>query len=272
MNRCVGRPVSHDTAVYEEKQIGAGGDTVTDKVAVREEMHTSRVIGYIRVSTQGQVEDGISLDAQEAKVRAWADLNGAAEVVIHRDEGISGKRASNRPGLQAALKAADRWDALVVYSLSRLSSSTKETLAISEALQKQGADLVSLSEKIDTTSASGKMVFRMLAVLSEFERDQISDRTKAALQYKRKNGEKTGGDTPFGYRSRKGRLYPHPEEQKGIILILDCHGAGHSYRAICRVLEAQGVHRKHGSRAWHPQSVASIVKRETALETAKIQG
>ena len=227
-----------------------------------------RAIGYIRVSTQGQAEDGVSMDAQEAKVRAWAELNGGAEVVIFRDEGISGSRADNREGLQAALGAVDRGDALVVYSLSRLSRSTKETLAISEALQKQGADLVSLSEKIDTTTAAGKMVFRMLAVLSEFERDQISDRTKAALQYKKQNGEKTGGDVPFGYRARSGKLYAHAGEQRALRLILDLHGKGTSLRGICRTLEAQGVTRKHGSRSWHPQTVADILKRETSLKAA----
>ena len=227
-----------------------------------------RAIGYIRVSTQGQAEDGVSMDAQEAKVRAWAELNGGAEVVIFRDEGISGSRSDNREGLQAALGAVDRGDALVVYSLSRLSRSTKETLAISEALQKQGADLVSLSEKIDTTTAAGKMVFRMLAVLSEFERDQISDRTKAALQYKKQNGEKTGGDVPFGYRARSGKLYAHAGEQGALRLILDLHGKGTSLRGICRILEAQGVTRKHGSRSWHPQTVADILKRETSLKAA----
>lgn len=227
-----------------------------------------RAIGYIRVSTQGQAEDGVSMDAQEAKVRAWAELNGGAEVVIFRDEGISGSRSDNREGLQAALGAVDRGDALVVYSLSRLSRSTKETLAISEALQKQGADLVSLSEKIDTTTAAGKMVFRMLAVLSEFERDQISDRTKAALQYKKQNGEKTGGDVPFGYRARSGKLYAHAGEQRALRLILDLHGKGTSLRGICRTLEAQGVTRKHGSRSWHPQTVADILKRETSLKAA----
>ncbi len=228
-----------------------------------------RAIGYIRVSTQGQAEDGVSMDAQEAKVRAWAELQEPEpEVVIFRDEGISGSRSDNREGLQAALGAVDRGDALVVYSLSRLSRSTKETIAISEKLQKQGADLVSLSEKIDTTTAAGKMVFRMLAVLSEFERDQISDRTKAALQYKKQNGEKTGGDVPLGYRARQGKLYSHAGEQKTVQLILDLHGKGHSLRGICRTLEAQGVTRKHGSRTWHPQIIADILKRETSTKAA----
>jgi DNA invertase Pin-like site-specific DNA recombinase len=91
-------------------------------------------------------------------------------------KGLSGTKA-DRPGLAAALSAVCKGDALVVYSLSRLARSTAHTLQVSDYLEWVGADLVSLSEKIDTTSASGKMVFRLLAVLAEFERDLISERT-----------------------------------------------------------------------------------------------
>ena len=226
---------------------------------------TMKAVGYIRVSTQGQVDDGVSLDAQEAKVRAWAELNEAEKVVIFRDEGISGKRSDNRPGLQDALDAVGRGDALVVYSLSRLSRSTKDTLSISEALAKREADLVSLSEKIDTTTAAGKMVFRMLAVLSEFERDQVSDRTRFALAHKRTLHEKTGGDIPFGYKVKKGKLVPHPEEQKTVRLVLDLEGRGLSLREICRHLEAAGVARKNGSKTWHPQTVRRIIEKRNKV-------
>jgi len=221
-----------------------------------------KAVGYIRVSTQGQAEDGISLDAQEAKVRAWCELNGASEVVIFRDKGLSGKRSDNRPGLQAALDAVGKGDAFIIYSLSRLSRSTKDTLTIAEELQKRDADLVSLSEKIDTTSAAGKMVFRMLAVLSEFERDQVSDRTRFALAHKKANGEKTGGDVPFGYRARAGKLYRHAQEQKAVRFILDLREKGKSLRAICRALEAKNIARKGGSLDWHPQAVRRIIGRE----------
>lgn len=223
-----------------------------------------KAVGYIRVSTLGQAEDGISLGAQEAKVRAWAELNNADDVVIFRDEGISGKRYHNRPGLVAALDAVERGDALIVYSLSRLSRSTRDTLTIAEELDKREADLVSLSEKIDTTTAAGKMVFRMLAVLSEFERDQVSDRTRFALAHKKANGEKTGGDVPFGFRVRKGKLYPIADEQHAVTLILEQREQGQSLRAICRTLEAAGITRKKGSATWHPQVVAKILKREMA--------
>ena len=219
-----------------------------------------KAVGYIRVSTQGQVDDGVSLEAQEAKVKAWAELNGA-DPVIFRDEGISGKRSDNRPGLKAALEAVGRGDALIVYSLSRLSRSTKDTLTIADALAKREADLVSLSEKIDTTTAAGKMVFRMLAVLSEFERDQVSDRTRFALAHKRTIGEKTGGDVPFGFRVKKGKLIPDAEEQKTVRLVLDLAGKGLSLREVCRQLEAAGVARKNGSKTWHPQTVRRIIER-----------
>ena len=224
-----------------------------------------RAIIYCRVSTEGQAQDGVSMDAQLAKARAWASLNGAAEILSFQDAGISGGRSDNRPGLQAALDAVGKGDALIVYSLSRLSRSTKETLTLSEVLQKKDVDLVSLSEKIDTTSAAGKMIFRLLAVLSEFERDQISDRTKAALQYKRQNGEKTGGDVPFGYRARAGKLCADPKEQKAVRLILDLHEKGKSLRSIAQELEAAGYQRKLGGLTWHPQAVLSIIEREKSL-------
>jgi DNA invertase Pin-like site-specific DNA recombinase len=221
-----------------------------------------KAIGYLRVSTQGQVADGVSMAAQEEKIRAWAELNGATEVIVFQDGGISGKRSDNRPGLESALRAVDKGDALIVYSLSRLSRSTKDTLSIADTLAKKEADLVSLSEKIDTTSASGKMVFRLLAVLAEFERDQISDRTRFALAHKKISGEKTGGDVPYGYRARKGRLYPNPEEQKVVAMILNLAGKEMSLRDICRKLEAAGVARKKGSRRWHLEAVRRIIKRE----------
>lgn len=218
-----------------------------------------KAIGYLRVSTAGQVEDGISIEAQEAKVRAWAELNGAEEILVFRDEGISGKRSDNRPGLQEALDSVQTGDALVCYSLSRLSRSTKDTIHLADKLDKIGADLVSLSEKIDTTTAAGKMVFRMLAVLSEFERDQVSERTKTALQYKKTKGEKTGGDVPFGYRLKGAKLVPDKKEQRAVQLIMDLRADGISLRGICRKLEAEGFRRRRGSKKWHPQTVSGII-------------
>lgn len=225
-------------------------------------------VGYIRVSTPGQVEDGVSMDAQEARIRAWAIANEAGAVQMFRDEGISGKRADNRPGLQAALEAVGKGDALVSYSLSRLSRSTRDTLDLAETLQRKGAELVSLSERIDTTSASGKMVFGVLAVLSEFERNQISDRTKSALHYKRTKSEKTGGSVPFGFTAKRGRLYPKADEQRAVKDIRARHARGQSLRQIGAALERRGIQRKQGGAVWHPQAVKSVLMADARRHTS----
>ena len=223
-----------------------------------------KVIGYVRVSTEGQAQDGVSLEAQEAKVRAWAELNVAERVEMFRDAGLSGKRADNRPGLQAALAAIRAGDALVVYSLSRLARSTKDTILLSEQLGRKGADLVSLSEKIDTTTAAGKMVFRMLAVLSEFERDQVAERTRHALAHKRANGQKTGGDVPFGFRCMDGLLVEDEREQDVIHQIRAMRQESHSLREIAAELAQRGVPTKTGRPTWNPKTIAAILERTGA--------
>ncbi len=109
---------------------------------------------------------------------------------------------------------------LIVYRLSRLARSTKDTIAIGERLDRAGADLVSLSEKLDTTSAAGKMVFRMMAVLAEFERDQVSERTATAMAHKKEKGERVG-TIPFGFDlSADGiALTKNPKEQAALELM-----------------------------------------------------
>lgn len=220
---------------------------------------TMKAIGYIRVSTATQASDGVSLEAQEAKIRAWADLNGYELGGIHVDAGLSGKRADNRPALQQALAECGSGDALVVYSLSRLARSTRDTIEIAEQLQHCGTDLVSLSEKIDTTTAAGKMVFRMLAVLSEFERDQVSERTKMALEHKKARGERVGS-IPYGSRleAKTGKLLPEPQERAAIDFALGLRCDGQSFREIAAALDSAGFPPR--GKAWHPQTVKNIIE------------
>lgn len=155
---------------------------------------------------------------------------------VEEDAGISGKLLRNREGLQRALKlSCDQKAVLVVHSLSRLSRSTRDTLAMAERLDKAGADLVSLSEKIDTTSAAGKMVFRMLAVLNEFERDQVSERTSAILQHM-KAKRLVYSPIPFGYKREGDRLIPVEVELQTLELMRDFRNRGKSYAWIAGYL------------------------------------
>jgi len=221
-------------------------------------------VGYVRVSTEQQGIDGVSLEAQRAKLEAWALANDCNLVAVYVDV-ISGKRADNRPELQKALAhVTEARAALVVYSLSRLARSTKDTIAIAEKLERAGADLVSLSEKIDTTTAAGKMVFRMLAVLAEFERDQIAERTVTAMQFKKSKGELVGS-VPFGYDLDVDgvNLVENPAEQEVLKLIHELRQQGESLRQIAAELTRRNIAPKKGA-GWSHSTIQRIVGRSAA--------
>lgn len=229
-----------------------------------------RVIGYIRVSTADQASEGVSLDAQRARIAAWAAGQGLVPDAgdVHVDAGLSGKRADNRPALRAAIDAVcSARGVLVVYSLSRLARSVRDTLAIAERLEVAGADLVSLSESIDTTTASGKMIFRLLAVLAEFERDLIVERTRTAIAHKRSRSERLG-QVPYGRRlDADGRtLVPDFAERDILRQIRLWRGEGRSLRQIAGSLTLLGIPTKNGGLKWTHSTVADLVKRASIDE------
>ena len=220
---------------------------------------------YCRVSTEGQALEGISLEAQAHKLSQWASLNDCEIIGSYEDAGLSGTR-SDRPGLTAAMETACKHKAaLVVYSLSRLSRSTADTIALADQLAKSGAELVSLSEKIDTSSASGKMIFRLLSVLNEFERDQIAERTSNALQHKKSKGELVGS-VPFGYSLAADgiKLEENPTQQEALLLIGKLRAKGLSLRQIAQELTQLGVPTAKGNKSWTHTTIQRIVNRKAS--------
>jgi len=227
----------------------------------RKQPETKTVVGYVRVSTEEQANDGVSLDAQQAKIEAYCFANDLELAGMFVDEGISGSRTDNRPALQQALDTVcATGGVLVVYSLSRMSRTTQNTLELAKRLDKAGADLVSLSEKIDTTSAAGKMIFRMLAVLAEFERDQVSERTTMAMAHKRSKGERISRHIPFGQRlSADGvHLEDNPQEQTIIGKTVALWNQGFSQRKVAAHLETAGFLSRTGKRFNH-KTIGTIV-------------
>jgi len=218
-----------------------------------------KVIGYVRVSTEEQAREGVSLEAQKHRIKAWTEALDGQLLFIAEDAGISGKLIRNREGLRGAIKAAcTEKAALVIYSLSRLSRSTRDTLMLAEKLDKAGADLVSLSERIDTTTAAGKMVFRMLVVLNEFERDQISERTSAILQHKKAKGE-VYSPIPYGFKQEGRKLVTNEKERKVIEDILIMKQNGKSLRSIASGLNNKGIRAKKGG-IWYASTVRYILQ------------
>lgn len=211
----------------------------------------AQAVIYIRVSTLDQANEGVSLDAQRARAEKWAEANGYDVFPHVFCDAISGKRMTNRPELQSALDEACRvrGRVLVVYSLSRLARSTRDAMTIAERLAAAGCDLVSLTEKLDTTTAAGKMMFRMLAVLAEFERDLISERTRTALAHKSARCERVG-QIPFGKRldDATALLVDDRDEQTALAEIARLRASGASWRGVADELNAQGIATKTGRR------------------------
>lgn len=206
-----------------------------------------KAIGYIRVSTSEQASDGVSLDAQRTKIAAWAVANDYEIAAIYEDAGITGTSLDKRPGLKDAIARTRKGMALVAYSISRIARSTRDMLQIADQIQTKGADLVSLTEKIDTTTAAGKMVFRMLAVLSEFERDLIAERTTGALAHKKAKGE-VYSPVPLGFEAHDGLLLPSAAEAEVVAKIRALRSEGHSLQKIAFRLNEDGIVGKNGGR------------------------
>lgn len=142
-----------------------------------------RRIGYARVST----------DEQELTQQRQA-LERAGCVVVFEDDGVSGYFTApfEREGFNALIAEAKPGDTIVVWKLDRLGRSVADLIATTLELKKRGLNFASVTEHIDTSSAMGTMVFQMLAIFAEFERNMISERTKLALHAKRDAGQKLG--------------------------------------------------------------------------------
>lgn len=137
------------------------------------------IIGYARVSTKDQ-----SLDMQiDALKKAGCER-------IYQEK-VSGAK-DDREQLNLALQMLRKGDKFVVYKLDRLARSTLKLLKVAEQLEKQGVELISIQDNIDTTTPTGKAMFRMLSVLAELERDMIRERTMAGLAAARARGRKGG--------------------------------------------------------------------------------
>ncbi|MFC7411634.1 recombinase family protein [Hydrogenophaga atypica] len=223
-----------------------------------------QAIGYIRVSTEKQANEGVSLEAQEAKIVTWCKANGYELVKVYVDAGISGKRMDTRKELLAALAFLKKGMALVSYSLSRLARSTKHLIEISELVSKKKGDLVSLTEKIDTTTPMGEMMFTLMAGMAQLERRMISDRTSTALQHKKRSGLKYTNQTPYGFEAIEGRLVEVKQEAEIVAEIQAARSSGSTLQAIANNLNGRGIPTKTG-KTWAPATIHLLLKRSSLV-------
>lgn len=209
----------------------------------------TRAVAYIRVSTDKQADQGVSLEAQQAKIQVYASLYDLELVDTLIDAGCSAK-SLDRPGLGKALVMlkSGQADALIIVKLDRLTRSVADLGELVDSYFANGkAALLSVSEQIDTRSAAGRLVLNVLASVAQWEREAIGERTSAALQHLQAQGEYIGGRVPYGYRlTEAGELAPHEPEQAVIRAARELRTAGLTLRAIAVALDKRGFTARNG--------------------------
>lgn len=218
-----------------------------------------RAIGYIRVSTEGQATEGVSLEAQAERIERYCDYAGFELVGVVEDAGISGGKNRGRAGFVELLERVEAGEvgALVVYRLDRLSRDMLTLLSFERLLNENGVALHTVEGQVTTGTPDGYMGFAMNALMGEMERRNAGARTKAALQYKRSRGEVVGG-VPYGFRRSGAILEPVEEEQAIIRRAGRLYSRGKTLADICRALDKQGATTRTG-KPFTPQQVKRIL-------------
>ncbi len=220
-----------------------------------------KTIGYVRVSTDRQAYLGVSLEAQEAKIRAMATVRSGEldEVVV--DGGESAKDL-NRPGVKRllALVEGGKVEAVIVAKLDRLTRSVKDLCELLELFEKRKVALISVAESLDTGSAAGRLVITIMGAVSQWEREAIGERTRDALRHKRSQGRRVG-NIAFGSRLAKDgdHLEADPAEQAALAEIRRLRDKGLTLRGIAAALNHREYRTRRGT-PWRLESVARVVK------------
>jgi site-specific DNA recombinase len=223
-----------------------------------------KVVAYIRVSHASSVADGVSLERQEAELRAYAREHGLPEPIVLADRGLSGYR-ERRPGFQQLLKMirAGEVSVCLVWDLARLSRSLRTTITFFEEEVPKIDRFIALKNNCDTSTPWGKAWIAILSSINQLYRDEISFRTKASLHYKRQNLQKLGGHVPYGYDvDGNGNLLPNSVEQEVIALIRRLHFEERmTFTAVSHELAKRGVPTKTGKAHWSPKVVRALALR-----------
>ncbi|NUI91670.1 cassette chromosome recombinase CcrB [Staphylococcus borealis] len=221
-----------------------------------DKMKKKLVGGYIRVSTERQVE-GYSIEGQITQIEQYCQFNGYELVDIYADRGISGK-SMNRPELQRMLNDAKngKLDCVMVYKTNRLARNTSDLLTIVEELHRQNVEFFSLSERMEVKNSTGKLMLQILASFSEFERNTILENIYTGQRQRALEGYYQG-NLPLGYNNipdNKKELMINQHEANIVKYIFESYAKGHGYRKIANALNHKGYVTKKGN----PFSISAV--------------
>lgn len=221
-------------------------------------------VGYIRVSTEEQANEGFSLDNQINDIRKHCAYKEFDLLKIFRDDGKSGASILKREGLISMMRYIyeNSVDYLIIYKLSRLSRNFDDLHDITKKLKENETILISIQDNIDTSTAMGGYFLVFAGIFAEMERENIITQVRGGMSQKAREGEWNGGTAPLGYDLVEKRLVINEEESQTVKFIYTEYLKGNGYKTIAAQLNERGIKTKKGG-TFSGVSVKDILRNPT---------
>lgn len=219
---------------------------------------------WIRVSSEEQAK-GDSPEHHLERAKAYALARGWTVVEVYDLAGQSGKAVMDHPEAKRMMADVKRGhiQALMFSKLARLSRNLREVQDFGDFFRANEADLVSLNESIDTSTAGGRMFFHLLAVFAQWEREEICERVNASIAIRAKLGKSINGRAPYGYQWKDKKLVPHPDEAPVRAKAFELFRQNRRKGTVAKLLNAAGFRTREGN-SWRDVHVRRMLVETSA--------
>ena len=212
---------------------------------------------YMRVSTEDQAREGFSLPEQKERLEAYCKFNGYKIVEYYTDAGISAKTGNHRPEYDRMLEDGKQGkiNMIIALKLDRITRSTRDWETLMDYLDKYNINIAFVNDDINTTTANGKMVSRIMMSVSQNEIERTSERTIIGLEGAIKQGH-IPARAPLGYKHIDKKLVPDPLTKDIVIRIYNLYFEGFTYNTIAKLFNKEKV---CGKTNWKDTSILKII-------------
>ena len=212
---------------------------------------------YMRVSTEDQAREGFSLPEQKERLETYCKFNGYKIVEYYTDAGISAKTGNHRPEYDRMLEDGKQGkiNMIIALKLDRITRSTRDWETLMDYLEKYNINIAFVNDDINTTTANGKMVSRIMMSVSQNEIERTSERTIIGLEGAIKQGH-IPARAPLGYKHIDKKLVPDPLIKDIVIRIYNLYFEGLTYNTIAKLFNKEKV---CGKTNWKDTSILKII-------------